>query len=614
MSVSMKSRLPSTKISSSPVMPAATRQNRAAKSAAARSDEAYKSSNVAPKPSGQAASGNLTKRLSAVTSTVASAKGKKLGGKIEATVSSQPLVSSKELPPLTEEQKSRRAPAKQQSKKLDARNIGLAGIALQPLAALGVETGVFVIAAIPSTDAQLERFARFTEVPLPHLIPSTSNDFISAQQLSGVSIYVAYVPWPDHPNGIVKMGAINADGKKILFEVNCLSWGRSDSRLMADLFKRYGNVLAPALKAALPSNHSLVLALTPRESAHPKTSEVSRPNSSESVRGNFDGIVDEMAHGWVFNSENPGERLTVEVLCDSEVVATGFANNYRDDLESNGIGDGCYHFRLALSNDLFDGRSHELTVRVVDTGTLLNGRATTTLVKRKSKVDQLTRANLLSLLTNLVEANPNWTSIERARMLADCRAASFQQEIGNFISARQAYRDITDQLGANAACACKIAETFLLEGDVVSAQSEYRAAIKLNDQFSWAQLGYGNALRIAGDFVAAYSAYSTAAELDPSLTEAKLRRAEVSAAAAMAKISTFTKNGQITEASSAAVQAAIENPNDDALIGVCEAAITAKLQEFKDGNSVPIGTHLHELIRTRNLLDAVLDEIIWRMK
>lgn len=66
------------------------------------------------------------------------------------------------------------------------------------------------------------------------------------------------------------------------------------------------------------------------------------------ITGYFDGIIDGEVIGWAWNSDEPNSRLTVRVLAGGELVGTGCADLYRQDLQSHGIGDGQHAFRIRI--------------------------------------------------------------------------------------------------------------------------------------------------------------------------------------------------------------------------------------------------------------------------
>lgn len=125
--------------------------------------------------------------------------------------------------------------------------------------------------------------------------------------------------------------------------------------------------------------------------------------SSTEVNGHFDYILDDRAFGWAFAPAHPHKRLTIEIIANGEVVAQGLAQQFREDLQTAGIGDGCYMFDLQLSHELFDGQVHSLTARVADTGGILGGEPVAFGPERREpSYPQIPRALGLGMLTELM--------------------------------------------------------------------------------------------------------------------------------------------------------------------------------------------------------------------
>ena len=61
---------------------------------------------------------------------------------------------------------------------------------------------------------------------------------------------------------------------------------------------------------------------------------------TQTITGYFDGIIDGHAHGWAYQPSHSSNRLTVQIVCNGEVVGYGIADQYREDLGPAGIGDG----------------------------------------------------------------------------------------------------------------------------------------------------------------------------------------------------------------------------------------------------------------------------------
>lgn len=144
--------------------------------------------------------------------------------------------------------------------------------ALQPLLALGVEDGVFVIVAAPAEFAQIEAFARVESEPMPRLVMASA--YLSAQaQTSGQTIYTAFIPWPTAPSGPLLLGCVTANKRKPVFKVDSLPYHRFAPQTLLEVIKRFGRVLLPALKAKLSPSHPLWQRLVPLL-AHPKPKAV----------------------------------------------------------------------------------------------------------------------------------------------------------------------------------------------------------------------------------------------------------------------------------------------------------------------------------------------------
>ena len=81
----------------------------------------------------------------------------------------------------------------------------------------------------------------------------------------------------------------------------------------------------------------------------------------------FDGHLDDPTcqeiRGWAMDSNNPENKVTVEIRSDGVVIANTLADKPRPDLESAGIGSHAFSFPMPAS--LKDGLSHVLAAKVV---------------------------------------------------------------------------------------------------------------------------------------------------------------------------------------------------------------------------------------------------------
>jgi hypothetical protein len=90
-----------------------------------------------------------------------------------------------------------------------------------------------------------------------------------------------------------------------------------------------------------------------------------------SAVGSATGILDEAGcrqiSGWAWNPHRPGDRLSIELLSDGEVVGRVLADTFRPDLRSAGIGRGDYAFAVPTPAGVLDGAAHRISMRVADT-------------------------------------------------------------------------------------------------------------------------------------------------------------------------------------------------------------------------------------------------------
>ncbi|OAQ19870.1 glycosyltransferase [Thermosulfurimonas dismutans] len=84
----------------------------------------------------------------------------------------------------------------------------------------------------------------------------------------------------------------------------------------------------------------------------------------DSYIGHLDSVDGLLVTGWTYNKANPEERVEVVVLVDGKPVAEGVADQYREDLKQDGIGDGKHAFKIKLPDELADGEVHEIKVVV----------------------------------------------------------------------------------------------------------------------------------------------------------------------------------------------------------------------------------------------------------
>jgi hypothetical protein len=87
------------------------------------------------------------------------------------------------------------------------------------------------------------------------------------------------------------------------------------------------------------------------------------------IDGRIDAITGGRLYGWAWDRVRPSDHLEVEIRIGDRLVATAFANQPRDDLKANGVGDGCHAFELAV--DLPPGETPTATARSPVTGEVM---------------------------------------------------------------------------------------------------------------------------------------------------------------------------------------------------------------------------------------------------
>lgn len=481
-------------------------------------------------------------------------------------------------------------------------------VGLQPMLALGVDEGLFLIAAAGASLEAVQAFARYVAEPLPRFI--SEPGYFSAQATqAGPVVYTAFVPWPGVPAGTLQLGCITASARKPLLTVNTLALADLQPEARAALLARFGRVLLPAVLAVLPAAHLLRQMLQP---AQPPA--VPPEPTQTTLRCHFDGAIDGLAHGWVYDPAQPGKAFVVEVLHEGEVVARGLADRYRDDLERNGIGDGCHHFRLNLSYTLFDGEPHLLSVRVVEAGAVaLCPPAICTLeASQPVHLDEIPRVETLALAQQLRRSAQVMNAKAEQALLQAFRQCSLQQETWLLEDARAGYGRLAEILGANALCHCKIAETWLLDHQLARALQAYTAAVQLDPQLPWAQLGLGNVLRLQGRTLEARDAYRAALACAPGLAAAQHRLASVQADALAASAAQRVQAGDKAGAIALLRAAVFEQPEHEAACNSLDALLREPEPRHPGGHG-GASNPAEQADRARRLLDAMLDEAEQRL-
>ncbi len=286
------------------------------------------------------------------------------------------------------------------------------------------------------------------------------------------------------------------------------------------------------------------------------------------VQGAFEAISGTRAIGYAWDLSRPEHRLEVEILCEGKVVGHAPANTFRRDLYDSGIGDGRHAFSAPISYELFDAQPHWLTAREAHTGkALTHGPHLFEQASANWPFDLMPRSETLQHFDGLL-AEPGVAS--RGLDAEHCRGllldACLRQEMRQTEAARAIYRQLLAQLGENALCHCKLAETWLLDGEPDPALDAYRRAASLSSPLFWAYLGVGNAFKLRDQFVESEDAYHSALRISSREPRVLKRLDEVRSRAVPLRVDRLVADGQVDEGIRLLKTRLIEEPENPMIL------------------------------------------------
>lgn len=115
-------------------------------------------------------------------------------------------------------------------------------------------------------------------------------------------------------------------------------------------------------------------------------------------RGVSDGIEGMTAIGWAFDPDALPQSVQLQFLIDNRLIATQSTGVARPDVNRAFGIDGDHGFRFAIPASYFDGRSHEIRVRAIDT---TDGRLVTLTNSPKRFANRLPVANFDGIRNDL---------------------------------------------------------------------------------------------------------------------------------------------------------------------------------------------------------------------
>jgi len=95
------------------------------------------------------------------------------------------------------------------------------------------------------------------------------------------------------------------------------------------------------------------------------------PYSPPRYSGNLDAVFGIDVVGWAWNPDKPDLAVMVELFVDGKPIARGISDQFREDLLSANIGNGCHGFNVRLPSELCDGYEHRISASIVETGQTL---------------------------------------------------------------------------------------------------------------------------------------------------------------------------------------------------------------------------------------------------
>lgn len=233
--------------------------------------------------------------------------------------------------------------------------------------------------------------------------------------------------------------------------------------------------------------------------------------------GHIDYANNGYVYGWAFDPTNSKRKLTVEVISEDRVVASGEADIYRNDLDALSMGDGHYGFSLKLSYEILDGKEHKLTAREQATSIELQGGPIDfgpEIINQP--YDLISRKSGLSIFSKILESQPSISEAKRFALLKVYEIGSLAQETEKNNDAEYAWSALSKTLQNNALFQCKLGELKLLSKNFSQALEHYKCAAQFDFSFHWAHLGLATVYESEGNYDSAIESIDIAAALDPS--------------------------------------------------------------------------------------------------
>lgn len=238
---------------------------------------------------------------------------------------------------------------------------------------------------------------------------------------------------------------------------------------------------------------------------------------SYTVSGFFEGVYDGYAVGWALIKEDLDIKVKIDIVCDGAVVGCGVAREQRQDLKSAFNGDGLHAFKVLISDELYDHRSHALQAKVANTEIeIAGGIRHTGRLNRNREFPIMSRKEGLAGLEKILESfRPDIDLEKRNRITEAFKWASLAQETGQYTASLQMWTAFQKVLGETGLITQKMSESALLDEQYTLAEELAYKSVALNAQSTWSQVALGNINLKMNRFVEAEKFYNLAKACDP---------------------------------------------------------------------------------------------------
>ena len=80
--------------------------------------------------------------------------------------------------------------------------------------------------------------------------------------------------------------------------------------------------------------------------------EAEKLPEASNVTGCIDAIAGDRVFGWAWDPQQPAFRIAVRIEVEGKLIATALADQPREDLAANGVGDGAHAFEVAVAKGI----------------------------------------------------------------------------------------------------------------------------------------------------------------------------------------------------------------------------------------------------------------------